>query len=71
MLEHLRMRNTLLWIDAICINQKDDDEKAIRIPVMRRVHAQSAFVLVAASARDHAHFLSCLRTSHRLEAADC
>ena len=35
-----------LWIDAICINQQDDDEKAGQIPLMRRIYEGSMQTLV-------------------------
>ena len=35
-----------LWIDAICINQEDNDEKARQIPLMRRIYEGSIQTLV-------------------------
>ncbi|GKZ37843.1 hypothetical protein AbraIFM66950_009632 [Aspergillus brasiliensis] len=35
-----------LWIDAICINQDDNDEKATQIPLMRAIYAQAGRVVV-------------------------
>ncbi|KAG5801810.1 hypothetical protein H9Q74_014141 [Fusarium xylarioides] len=31
-----------LWIDAICINQKDDDEKSAQIPLMTQIYSQAS-----------------------------
>ncbi|KAJ4363217.1 hypothetical protein N0V83_010337 [Neocucurbitaria cava] len=36
----------LFWIDAICINQNDAEEKATQIPLMEQIYAQAAFVAV-------------------------
>lgn len=40
LLEELRRRNhkTFMWIDAICINQANDAEKKMQIPVMRNIY---------------------------------
>ncbi|KAJ9636395.1 hypothetical protein H2201_003560 [Coniosporium apollinis] len=37
---------TKLWIDAICINQIDVDEKAGQIPLMTQIYSQATRVLV-------------------------
>lgn len=45
----LRLRETgetVLWIDAICINQKDDDEKSIQIRMMADVFRGASEVVV-------------------------
>lgn len=46
----LRLRNhqleRALWIDAVCINQSDDDEKQEQIPLMRTIYAQASRVIV-------------------------
>ncbi|CAO2651357.1 Nn.00g039270.m01.CDS01 [Neocucurbitaria sp. VM-36] len=36
----------LFWIDAICINQNDAEEKAIQIPLMEQLFSKAAFVVV-------------------------
>lgn len=36
----------LLWIDALCINQKDLDEKAQQIPLMGEIYANAARVWI-------------------------
>jgi hypothetical protein len=38
--------STILWIDAICINQNDNDEKAVQIRLMSQIY-QSATSVVA------------------------
>jgi hypothetical protein len=44
-----RLRHTInsqtLWIDAICINQKDEAEKAIQIRQMGKIYSQASTVL--------------------------
>ncbi|KAL1636653.1 hypothetical protein SLS58_009707 [Diplodia intermedia] len=35
-----------LWIDAICINQDDADEKAIQVPFMRRIFSRAVQVII-------------------------
>lgn len=35
-----------LWIDAICLNQDDEDEKAIQIGQMGRVYSQAVGVVI-------------------------
>ncbi|KAF2008632.1 heterokaryon incompatibility, partial [Aaosphaeria arxii CBS 175.79] len=34
-----------LWVDAICINQADDDEKAMQIPNMMYIYQQASHVI--------------------------
>lgn len=50
MLEHLQLHRPvptrLLWIDAICINQADIDEKAVQIPLMHQIYSKAAGVVV-------------------------
>jgi hypothetical protein len=46
---YLRPRITkaiLIWIDALCINQKDDKEKAGQIPLMREIYQKAFDVLI-------------------------
>ncbi|KAK4080354.1 hypothetical protein Trihar35433_1459 [Trichoderma harzianum] len=46
----LRFRSKLnvrrLWVDAICINQQDDDDKAKQIPLMTEIYRRCSGVLV-------------------------
>lgn len=35
-----------IWIDSICINQADDDEKSIQIPLMRHIYQEAKNVLI-------------------------
>jgi hypothetical protein len=39
-LRHLRLPNEarILWVDALCINQADEDEKSLQVAQMRRVY---------------------------------
>ncbi|OTB18706.1 hypothetical protein K445DRAFT_19310 [Daldinia sp. EC12] len=36
----------MIWVDAICINQEDDKEKARQIPFMRQIYRSASSVLV-------------------------
>ena len=36
----------VLWIDAISINQQNDNEKSSQIPLIRAIYAQAAHVIV-------------------------
>ncbi|KAI7977208.1 hypothetical protein EIK77_005413 [Talaromyces pinophilus] len=47
-LRHLRRKsqNRRLWVDAICINQADREEKRIQIGLMRHIFAEASTVLV-------------------------
>ncbi|KAK3357967.1 heterokaryon incompatibility protein-domain-containing protein [Lasiosphaeria hispida] len=51
-----------MWIDAICINQDDSDEKVNQIPLMRAIYSDSIRVVVwlgpqDTTSRDAFHFL--------------
>lgn len=35
-----------LWVDALCINQSDDAEKAIQVQLMRRIYHEAAQVII-------------------------
>ena len=45
---HLRDRSLerILWIDAICIDQKNDEERAQQIQLMAKIYSQASRVLV-------------------------
>ncbi|KAF7918004.1 uncharacterized protein EAE98_010032 [Botrytis deweyae] len=46
----LRLRNhtleRVIWVDALCINQQDDQEKGLQIQLMPRIYGQAAQVIV-------------------------
>jgi len=46
----LHLRNStlerIIWIDAICIDQKNGEEKAQQIPLMAKIYSQASRVLV-------------------------
>ena len=54
-----------LWVDAICINQEDEDEKNTHIPLMRAIYAQADRVIVWLGEPDHAG-PNALDTIHQL-----
>ena len=45
-----------LWVDAICINQKDDDERTCQVGMMRKIYETSTEVIIwlgETSRKDH------------------
>jgi hypothetical protein len=46
----LHLRNSslerIIWIDAICIDQKNDEERAQQIQLMAKIYSQASRVLV-------------------------
>lgn len=42
----LGLRTTKVWIDAICINQADEEEKANQVAEMQRIYAQATRVAI-------------------------
>jgi hypothetical protein len=59
-LSHLRdpFIERILWIDAICINQEDNEEKGRQVRLMAKIYAKASRVVVwlgkAANNSDHA-----------------
>ncbi|KAF7532863.1 hypothetical protein G7054_g7564 [Neopestalotiopsis clavispora] len=47
-LTHLRLCDStrILWVDAICINQQDDPEKSVQVPLMGDLYRKATSVLV-------------------------
>ena len=47
-LRHLRHQDTerTMWIDAICINQKDDAEKAVQVRQMQLIYARTSHLVI-------------------------
>lgn len=47
-LRNLRLPNLprILWVDALCINQDDLDERASQVALMRRVYSAASTVLI-------------------------
>jgi hypothetical protein len=43
---HTRRFQVPVWIDALCINQSDGEEKNHQIPLMRNIYSQASTVLV-------------------------
>jgi hypothetical protein len=39
-------RALLIWVDAVCINQVDDLEKSLQIPLMAQIYSQATEVLI-------------------------
>lgn len=58
LLRHLRSSSKprFLWIDAICLNQEDRDEKQIQVQLIGRIYAQAAKVRIwVGTATEHQH----------------
>ncbi len=45
-LEHGQQQQLLLWVDALCINQRDNDEKSQQIPMMSDIYGRASLVYV-------------------------
>ena len=47
-LRHLRHEETerTMWVDAICINQKDDAEKSVQVQQMRLIYARTSHLVI-------------------------
>ena len=45
-LQTLNLGNYSIWIDAICINQKDDLEKNTQIPLMTTIYAKASTAVI-------------------------
>lgn len=59
-----RWGRRVLWIDAICINQKDDQEKNVQVPEMGRLYSTAPSVLawLGPSSTNIKLFVSWMRT---------
>lgn len=62
-----RWRRPVLWIDAICINQKSARDKNSQVPLMGRLYSTAATVLawLGPSTTDIELFVSWMRTQNR------
>src|ERR1700760_167718 len=51
------------WIDAICIDQNNLDEKSLQIPLMSKIYTLSAYVLIWLGKSDHDsdYVMDCIR----------
>jgi hypothetical protein len=36
----------MLWADTICINQTDDQEKSLQVPLIAKIYGQAEEVLI-------------------------
>lgn len=66
-LVHLRNRTLqrIIWVDAICINQEDDQEKGLQIQLMAKIYGQANQVIVylGKAADDSDAALECIRSA--------
>jgi hypothetical protein len=51
-----------IWIDALCINQSDEAEKMVQIPLMRMIYTQAEYVLIwlGEDGHDSKYLLDCV-----------
>jgi hypothetical protein len=54
-----------LWVDRLCINQKDQDEKAYLISRMNTIYEEAEFTIVAAAGAGASHGLPGIRSKPR------
>ncbi|KAK3363920.1 hypothetical protein B0T25DRAFT_597508 [Lasiosphaeria hispida] len=73
-LSHLRdcFVERILWIDAICINQRDDEEKGHQVRSMAKIYAKASRVLVwlGEAADDSNHALKAIRRAAKEQDTD-
>lgn len=61
------LRNTLgnftIWVDAVCINQRDDDEKAAQIALMEQIYtfAEAVYIWLGPSTATTKKAFECIR----------
>ncbi|PMD12162.1 HET-domain-containing protein, partial [Hyaloscypha hepaticicola] len=53
-------RERLIWIDQVCINQDDDDEKAAQVQLMRRIYKGAKRVTAFLGHAQDAHLVESL-----------
>jgi hypothetical protein len=61
-----RQKNRIVWIDQLCINQTDDDEKAHQIALMGTIYSQTIKDLLWLGEIDHADFIPQIGLSGKL-----
>ena len=57
--------NITIWVDAICINQKDENEKAIQVPLMQLIYlkAKSVYIWLGHGNKVYQHGLEVVRAA--------
>lgn len=73
-LRHLRQstEERILWIDAVCINQTDDDEKSLQVQLMQNIYSTATKVTVWMGPADNNStiFLDCVDENKTPETSD-
>lgn len=63
-LRHLRQSTgeRVLWVDAVCINQKDDTEKSLQVQLMGTIYSKATKVTIwmGPAGKDSETFLDCI-----------
>jgi hypothetical protein len=65
-LRHLRHRSIsrLMWIDALCINQADSDEKSIQVTLMGLIYSQADSVIAWLGPEEHDSQIALILMQH-------
>jgi len=58
-----KKRGLTVWVDAICINQQDDMEKMMQLPLMEEIYtfAETTWIWLGSGSDDTSCILSCFR----------
>jgi Heterokaryon incompatibility protein (HET) len=56
-----KLAERYLWVDAICIIQDDEEDKAAQITEMEKIYSLAKVTLIAVCGKNPSQGLSCLR----------
>ncbi|KAL9039318.1 MAG: hypothetical protein Q9214_004928 [Letrouitia sp. 1 TL-2023] len=65
---HKREGSQLLWVDAICISQDNDQERAAQVPLMGQIYAsaQKVYIWLGSSTDNSDLAMSCLASLNKI-----